>query len=103
MMDTSRIKKFLESVTDSNLPLEQQTLVFTCDDRLMGESNGKGCTNKSLEGCKSNDVGCTNYGGACNNSDNGSDCKNEANAYCQVVLPPGTDIACHVTNGVWCM
>lgn len=101
-MDTSRIKKFLESVTDSNLPLDQQPLVFACNEDLTGESNENICTNKLATACGDNSI-CTNYDAACGFSRNGK-CTNEANAYCHIIIPPATDGAlCYIIeNGYTC-
>lgn len=96
-MDTSRIKKFLESVTDSNLPLDQQPLVFACNEDLMGESNDGICSNKSASACMDN-ANCTNYGAACNFARNGN-CTNESNSYCHIITPPNGAIC--ISNGYY--
>lgn len=62
-----RIAEFLDKLTDSSLPIEQQILLFSQEESVdgAGSKNNK-CTNKS---------NCTNTAKSCEGSINGG-CKN---------------------------
>lgn len=75
-MSTSRIERFLSSLTDPTLPMEEQTQVFVCNENLLGEENGKNCTNSTPGACSDNLAICKNYAAACSGSSNPEDCSN---------------------------
>lgn len=71
-----RIAAFLESI-DNNLSCDGQSVLLSSDLDALGEgTNASACNNHSLSGCASNNEGCVNFDGKCDNSHNGKDCTN---------------------------
>lgn len=74
LMEKDRIKKFLDSISESELDKTQEALVFSVSDHYYGGDNA-GCSNSTLSACKGVNTNCTNYNAACTQSYN-VDCKN---------------------------
>ncbi|MBD5296385.1 MAG: hypothetical protein HDS25_08765 [Bacteroides sp.] len=70
-----RIQKFLEEVVDCQLPVEQQSMVFSLEDTVGGLTSNSLCSNRSTESCdvSSNDT-CYNYA-VCGASTNKTKCE----------------------------
>lgn len=89
----ARIEQFIEKIQTS----EADGAVILLDSELdsvgsadtLGYSNGKHCNNYQAGSCGSNKSYCTNYDGACLNSQNGSFCFNQKKDATNQVYPCG--------------
>jgi hypothetical protein len=80
-MKRKKIQDFVESLVDSSLPEEQQSVVLTSDLELVGGTDNTDCTNNSTACQNVSNEKCTN---------SGSNCKGSKNSNCLNVADPGT-------------
>lgn len=70
----SRIDDFVNSLGNSGLTENQESVLLTCDLDSIGGNNDKNCNNAS-SACETTNTGCTNRGDYCKVSNN-SECVN---------------------------
>lgn len=86
MKQKSEIKKFIESVLDSSVSVDQQSMICSTELSLIGGDNNDGnarCENSATACGATNKIVCYNSGNFCNLSDNQGRCFNMEPA-----LPP---------------
>ena len=100
MKQKSEIKKFIESVLDSSVPVDQQSMICSTELSLIGgKPDGNGTCQNSSDACGTTNISiCYNSGSFCNLSNNPGKCINTgtvqppANADC---IPPIVDNQCN--------
>ena len=90
MKQKSDIKKFIETVLDSSVPADQQSMICSTELSLIGGNNDGNarCENSATACGATNKIVCYNSGNFCNLSDNQGRCFNMEPA-----LPP-TNVYC---------
>ena len=84
MKHNSDIKRFIETMLDTSVPADQQSLICSTELSLIGGDNGT-CENRSDACGSTNNTICYNYGSFCNLSNNPKKCVNKE------ILPPPTN------------
>ena len=76
MKQKSDIKKFIETVLDSSVPADQQSMICSTELSLIGGNNdGNARCENSADACgATNKIVCYNSGNFCNLSDNQGRC-----------------------------
>ena len=95
MKQKSYIKKFIETVLDSSVPADQQSMICSTELSLIGGNNdGNARCENSADACgATNKIVCYNSGNFCNLSDNQGRCFNTG-----TVQRPNTDCPPIVDN-----
>lgn len=81
MKHNSDIKRFIETMLDTSVPADQQSLICSTELSLIGGDNGT-CDNSDDSCGSTNTIICYNYGGFCKLSNNPQKCVNKS------TLPP---------------
>lgn len=71
----TRVGQFLRSIDGGILSEGQKSIILSTEGIMDGAGENELCKNSS-EACEGQNVGCTNYGNACNEGSNKNGCTN---------------------------